>query len=37
MQEYGGGGHRNASSFMLSVVEFETWKVQTEPPIQANN
>ncbi|XP_038976532.1 uncharacterized protein LOC103710566 isoform X3 [Phoenix dactylifera] len=36
-QEYGGGGHRNASSFMLRAVEFETWKVQTEPPIQAND
>ncbi|KAJ3680414.1 hypothetical protein LUZ60_016692 [Juncus effusus] len=27
-QEYGGGGHRNASSFMLSVSEFDKWKVQ---------
>ncbi|KAK9278107.1 hypothetical protein L1049_027665 [Liquidambar formosana] len=26
-QEFGGGGHRNASSFMLSVAEFERWKV----------
>lgn len=26
-QKYGGGGHRNASSFMLSCVEFEQWKV----------
>ncbi|XP_042502850.1 uncharacterized protein LOC122080049 isoform X2 [Macadamia integrifolia] len=26
-QEYGGGGHRNASSFMLSSDEFERWKV----------
>uniref|UniRef100_A0A0A9DZ58 DHHA1 domain-containing protein n=1 Tax=Arundo donax TaxID=35708 RepID=A0A0A9DZ58_ARUDO len=32
-QEYGGGGHRNASSFMLSVVEFERWKVGAEPSI----
>ncbi|XP_062222420.1 uncharacterized protein LOC133921520 [Phragmites australis] len=30
-QEYGGGGHRNASSFMLSVAEFERWKVGAEP------
>lgn len=29
-QEYGGGGHRNASSFMLSVEEFELWKVGSE-------
>ncbi|KAJ4960898.1 hypothetical protein NE237_020808 [Protea cynaroides] len=26
-EEYGGGGHRNASSFMLSTDEFERWKV----------
>ncbi|KAK2969823.1 hypothetical protein RJ640_023552 [Escallonia rubra] len=26
-QKYGGGGHRNASSFMLSSAEFEQWKV----------
>lgn len=26
-QEYGGGGHRNASSFMLTCDEFERWKV----------
>ncbi|XP_073143406.1 uncharacterized protein [Henckelia pumila] len=26
-QEYGGGGHRNASSFMLSSAEFQQWKV----------
>ncbi|CAI9780431.1 unnamed protein product [Fraxinus pennsylvanica] len=25
-QEYGGGGHRNASSFMLKSEEFQTWK-----------
>ncbi|KAL6911744.1 hypothetical protein ACP4OV_000549 [Aristida adscensionis] len=30
-QEYGGGGHRNASSFMLSVTEFERWKVGAVP------
>ncbi|XP_073112825.1 uncharacterized protein [Elaeis guineensis] len=36
-QEYGGGGHQNASSFMLRAVEFETWKVQTEPLTQAND
>ncbi|GJN21870.1 hypothetical protein PR202_gb09391 [Eleusine coracana subsp. coracana] len=29
--KYGGGGHRNASSFMLSVTEFERWKVRAEP------
>ncbi|CAJ2667200.1 unnamed protein product [Trifolium pratense] len=26
-QEFGGGGHRNASSFMLKSEEFEQWKV----------
>ncbi|MED6211261.1 hypothetical protein PIB30_071995 [Stylosanthes scabra] len=26
-QEFGGGGHRNASSFLLSCEEFEKWKV----------
>ncbi|CAN6464095.1 unnamed protein product [Victoria cruziana] len=26
-QEYGGGGHQNASSFMLNADEFERWKV----------
>ncbi|XP_057446725.1 uncharacterized protein LOC130738649 [Lotus japonicus] len=26
-QEFGGGGHRNASSFMLMCEEFEQWKV----------
>ncbi|KAG4941914.1 hypothetical protein JHK87_045785 [Glycine soja] len=26
-QEFGGGGHRNASSFMLTADEFEKWKV----------
>ncbi|KAF8398828.1 hypothetical protein HHK36_014690 [Tetracentron sinense] len=26
-QEYGGGGHRNASSFMLGSAAFEGWKV----------
>ncbi|KAL5815398.1 hypothetical protein ACOSQ3_026181 [Xanthoceras sorbifolium] len=26
-QDFGGGGHRNASSFMLSAAEFEQWKV----------
>lgn len=26
-QEFGGGGHRNASSFMLSSAELERWKV----------
>ncbi|VAI48113.1 unnamed protein product [Triticum turgidum subsp. durum] len=30
-QEFGGGGHRNASSFLLSVAEFEKWKVGAEP------
>ncbi|GFZ12310.1 hypothetical protein Acr_23g0006950 [Actinidia rufa] len=25
--EFGGGGHRNASSFMLNSAEFERWKV----------
>lgn len=26
-QKFGGGGHRNASSFLLSFAEFEQWKV----------
>ncbi|KAJ4834247.1 hypothetical protein Tsubulata_046714 [Turnera subulata] len=26
-QEFGGGGHRNASSFMISFEEFKLWKV----------
>ncbi|CAJ1952251.1 unnamed protein product [Sphenostylis stenocarpa] len=26
-QEFGGGGHRNASSFMLTADEFEEWKI----------
>lgn len=26
-QEFGGGGHRNASSFMLSSTEFQKWKI----------
>ncbi|PHT53489.1 hypothetical protein CQW23_07951 [Capsicum baccatum] len=26
-QAFGGGGHRNASSFMLKSAEFENWKV----------
>ncbi|KAK4743927.1 hypothetical protein SAY87_010239 [Trapa incisa] len=26
-QRFGGGGHRNASSFMMSSKEFEQWKV----------
>ncbi|GAB4845412.1 hypothetical protein Ancab_038819 [Ancistrocladus abbreviatus] len=26
-QRYGGGGHRNASSFMLNSAEFDSWKV----------
>ncbi|WVZ74171.1 hypothetical protein U9M48_022385 [Paspalum notatum var. saurae] len=30
-QEYGGGGHRNASSFLLSVSEFDRWKVGAGP------
>ncbi|OAY71050.1 hypothetical protein ACMD2_10039 [Ananas comosus] len=30
-QKYGGGGHQNASSFMLRLSEFESWKVQTKP------
>ncbi|THU65746.1 hypothetical protein C4D60_Mb05t06890 [Musa balbisiana] len=28
---YGGGGHQNASSFMLNCAEFENWKLQTQP------
>ncbi|XP_030443076.1 uncharacterized protein LOC115665342 [Syzygium oleosum] len=27
-QNFGGGGHRNASSFMISSAEFQQWKVQ---------
>uniref|UniRef100_A0A0D9VJL0 DHHA1 domain-containing protein n=1 Tax=Leersia perrieri TaxID=77586 RepID=A0A0D9VJL0_9ORYZ len=30
-KEYGGGGHRNASSFLLSVTEFDRWKARAEP------
>ncbi|KAG8661205.1 hypothetical protein MANES_02G220100v8 [Manihot esculenta] len=26
-QEFGGGGHRSASSFIISFAEFENWKV----------
>ncbi|XP_038895461.1 uncharacterized protein LOC120083693 [Benincasa hispida] len=26
-QEFGGGGHKNASSFMLSSTEFQKWKI----------
>ncbi|KAF0933829.1 hypothetical protein E2562_019285 [Oryza meyeriana var. granulata] len=29
-KEYGGGGHRNASSFLLSVTEFDRWKAGAE-------
>lgn len=25
-EAYGGGGHRNASSFITSVAEFEGWR-----------
>lgn len=27
-QRFGGGGHKNASSFLLSSMEFEQWKVR---------
>ncbi|XP_071916089.1 quinone-oxidoreductase QR2-like [Coffea arabica] len=27
MKEFSGGGHRNASSFMLASTEFKKWKV----------
>uniref|UniRef100_A0A0E0K3Q1 DHHA1 domain-containing protein n=1 Tax=Oryza punctata TaxID=4537 RepID=A0A0E0K3Q1_ORYPU len=30
-KEYGGGGHRNASSFLLSGTEFDRWKVGAGP------
>ncbi|OAY66173.1 hypothetical protein ACMD2_16329 [Ananas comosus] len=36
-QKYGGGGHRNASSFMLRLSEFESWKVQAKPTGEAIN
>lgn len=26
-EKFGGGGHRNASSFMLKVTDFEKWKI----------
>ncbi len=26
-ETYGGGGHKNASSFVLDGAEFETWRV----------
>lgn len=29
-QEYGGGGHRNASSFFLSSPELDKWKVEAK-------
>ncbi|KAL0356403.1 UNVERIFIED_CONTAM: hypothetical protein Sradi_4087200 [Sesamum radiatum] len=32
-QEYGGGGHRNASSFMIRTAEFQRWKVSLNNPI----
>jgi nanoRNase/pAp phosphatase (c-di-AMP/oligoRNAs hydrolase) len=25
-EAYGGGGHRNASSFICSIAEFEGWR-----------
>ena len=25
-EAYGGGGHRNASSFICSLAEFESWR-----------
>ena len=25
-EAYGGGGHRNASSFVLDAAEFEAWR-----------
>ncbi|XP_057474819.1 uncharacterized protein LOC130762946 [Actinidia eriantha] len=28
--EFGGGGHRNASSFMLNAAEFERWKLRQD-------
>ncbi|KAI3454337.1 hypothetical protein Pfo_011000 [Paulownia fortunei] len=32
-QEYGGGGHRNASSFMINNAEFQRWKVSVNNSI----
>lgn len=26
-QAFGGGGHRNASSFIVATVDFDTWVV----------
>lgn len=28
-EKYGGGGHRNASSFLLRLAEFEAWKINS--------
>ncbi|KAL2892383.1 hypothetical protein RDABS01_008292 [Bienertia sinuspersici] len=28
-EKFGGGGHRNASSFMLGLPEFEAWKISS--------
>ncbi|KAL8457168.1 hypothetical protein ACS0TY_035131 [Phlomoides rotata] len=33
-QEYGGGGHRSASSFMLNNAEFQRWKVSANNSIE---
>lgn len=33
-QAFGGGGHRNASSFMLNSAEFENWKVSNRTSTQ---
>lgn len=33
MQNYGGGGHRNASSFLLDYSEFQRWKVSVNNSI----
>nr|CAD1823539.1 unnamed protein product [Ananas comosus var. bracteatus] len=35
--KYGSGGHQNASSFMLRLSEFESWKLQTKPTDKAIN
>lgn len=33
-QAFGGGGHQNASSFMLKCAEFENWKVSNRTSVE---
>lgn len=36
LQKFGGGGHRNASSFMLSSAEFGQWRVSVNGSTSAS-